>query len=44
MDLLAKLESLNTVLIGCGAEYQEGKLELERFLADQRIWLIGGGA
>lgn len=40
LDLLAKLESLNTVLIGCGATYQERKTELEKFTEEQRNRLI----
>ena len=36
LDLLAKLENLNTVLIGCGANYQDRKEELERYAAEQR--------
>jgi hypothetical protein len=31
LDLLAKLEERNTVLIGCGLTYDERKLALERF-------------
>lgn len=40
LDLLAKLESLNTVLIGCGVMYSERKAELERFTEEQRVRLI----
>lgn len=36
LDLLAKLESMNTVLIGCAASYDERKEELERFASEQR--------
>jgi hypothetical protein len=36
LDLLAKLEERNTVLIGCGLSYDERKLALERFSADAR--------
>lgn len=36
LDLLAKLESMNTVLIGCAASYVERKQELERFASEQR--------
>lgn len=37
LDLLAKLENMDTVLIGCGAPYAERKQELERFAAEQRV-------
>lgn len=40
LDLLAKLENLNTVLIGCGASYQERKAELERYAEEQRAPLM----
>ena len=36
LDLLAKLENLDTVLIGCGASYDERKQELEQFASEQR--------
>jgi len=36
LDLLAKLENMDTVLIGCGAEYGDRKKELERFASEQR--------
>lgn len=36
LDLLAKLENLDTVLIGCGTSYEDRKAELERFAKDQR--------
>ena len=36
LDLLAKLENMDTVLIGCGASYDDRKKELERFACDQR--------
>jgi hypothetical protein len=36
LDLLAKLEERNTVLIGCGLTYDERKLALERFAANAR--------
>jgi hypothetical protein len=36
LDLLAKLEERNTVLIGCGLAYDERKLALERFSAEAR--------
>lgn len=36
LDLLAKLETLDSVLIGCGQSYEDRKGELERFAADQR--------
>jgi hypothetical protein len=37
LDLLAKLENLNTILIGCGASYADRKNELEQFAAAQRV-------
>jgi hypothetical protein len=37
LDLLAKLENLDTVLIGCGTSYDNRKKELEKFAADQRV-------
>lgn len=37
LDLLAKLESLDSVLLGCGAPYADRKTELERFTSEQRI-------
>jgi len=36
LDLLAKLENMDTVLIGCGAEYGDRKKELEQFASEQR--------
>ncbi|WP_150047416.1 KilA-N domain-containing protein [Methylomonas rhizoryzae] len=36
LDLLAKLEERNTVLIGCGLTYDERKIALERFAASVR--------
>ena len=36
LDLLAKLENLCAILIGCGADYDYRKQELERFAAEQR--------
>lgn len=36
LDLLAKLENLDTVLIGSGASYDERKQELEQFASEQR--------
>lgn len=36
LDLLAKLEETNSVLIGCGLDYAKRKAALERFAAD---WL-----
>jgi hypothetical protein len=36
LDLLAKLENLNAVLIGCGANYEDRKKELGRFVIEQR--------
>lgn len=36
LDMLAKLEERNTVLIGCGIEYNLRKMALERFVADCR--------
>jgi hypothetical protein len=40
MSLLAKLEGLTTVLIGCGVAYKECKAELETLVEEQRIRLI----
>ena len=37
LDMLAKLEERNTVLIGCGLSYEERKKALERFTADWRV-------
>ena len=37
LDLLAKLENLDTVLIGCGTSYEGRKVELEKFARDQRM-------
>lgn len=39
LDLLAKLENLDTVLIGCGASYEDRKKELEQFVGEQRSGL-----
>jgi hypothetical protein len=36
LDLLAKLETLDTVLIGCGTSYDDRKKELEQFASLQR--------
>jgi hypothetical protein len=36
LDLLAKLENLDSVLLGCGASYEDRKKELERFASEQR--------
>lgn len=36
LDLLAKLEERNAVLIGCGLDYDERKLALERFAKESR--------
>lgn len=36
LDLLAKLENLDAVLIGCAASYNERKKELEQFASEQR--------
>ena len=36
LDLLAKLENMDTVLIGCGASYDDRKEELEHFASVQR--------
>ena len=36
LDLLAKLENMDTVLIGCGAIYDDRKKELEQFASEQR--------
>lgn len=36
LDLLAKLENLDTVMLGCGMDYDARKRELERFAAEQR--------
>lgn len=37
LDLLAKLENLDSVLLGCGAGYDERKAELERYAGEQRV-------
>lgn len=37
LDLLARLENMNTILIGCGASYGDRKRELEQYAAEQRI-------
>ncbi len=36
LDLLAKLENRNAVLIGCGTSYDDRKKELEQFASEQR--------
>lgn len=36
LDLLAKLENLDTVLLGCGASYEDRKQELEQYSREQR--------
>lgn len=36
LDLLAKLENLDSVLIGCGMSYEDRKCELEKFAGEQR--------
>lgn len=36
LDLLAKLENLDSVLLGCGADYDTRKAELEKFASEQR--------
>lgn len=36
LDLLAKLENLDSVLLGCSANYEDRKKELERFASEQR--------
>lgn len=36
LDLLAKLENLDSVLLGCSASYEDRKKELERFASEQR--------
>ena len=36
LDLLAKLENLDTVLIGCGSSYEDRKKELEKYAKEQR--------
>ena len=36
LDLLAKLENRNAVLIGCGSSYDDRKKELEQFASEQR--------
>jgi len=36
LDLLAKLENLDSVLLGCNATYEYRKKELERFASEQR--------
>lgn len=40
LDLLAKLEERNAVLIGCGLGYDERKLALERFAQEWRTPLL----
>lgn len=36
LDLLAKLENLDSVLLGCNASYEDRKAELQRFASEQR--------
>lgn len=36
-DMRAKLENMNTIMIGCGASYADRKKELEQFAAEQRV-------
>lgn len=36
LDLLAKLENLDSVLLGCGICYEDRKMELEKFANEQR--------
>lgn len=36
LDLLAKLENLDSVLLGCGMSYEDRKKELEKFANEQR--------
>ena len=43
LDLLAKLENMDTVLIGCGASYDDRKQELEHFASEQRNKAITNG-
>jgi hypothetical protein len=43
LDLLAKLENFDTVLIGCEVLYIDRKKELEQFASDQRNKLTTGG-
>ena len=38
LDLLAKLENLDTVLLGCGRDYAQRKQELEHFAWEQRMF------
>lgn len=44
LDLLAKLEERNAVLIGCGLAYDDRKLALERFVGDWRSPALVGAA
>ncbi len=37
LDLLAKLENMDTVLIGCGMPYEERKAEMARYAAECRV-------
>jgi hypothetical protein len=37
LDLLAKLENMDTILIACNATYDDRKAELERFASEQRM-------
>jgi len=37
LDLLAKLENLDSVLLGCGMSYEDRKKELEKFANEQRV-------
>ena len=43
LDVLAKLEERNTVLMGCGLNYAERKKALEQFAADWRTACAGLG-
>ncbi|MBK9497403.1 MAG: KilA-N domain-containing protein [Xanthomonadales bacterium] len=36
LDLIAKLEAMDTVFIGCGKSYEERKTELVRYASEQR--------
>lgn len=36
LDLLAKLENMDTILIGCGTNYADRKKELEKYAQEQR--------
>lgn len=41
LDLLVKLEGLDTVMLGCGMSYADRKAELERYASEQRIGPLG---